>query len=65
MGVVCNGYMRFIDPMKIKIIAILLKIIPSGALCNEPVLGERCIVLVFKNDMVTQGWYLVLMVISK
>lgn len=55
--------MRFIDPMKIKIVAILLKIIPSGALCNEPVLGERCIV--FKNDMVTQGWYLVLMVISK
>lgn len=40
MGVVCNGYMRFIDPMKINIIAILLKIIPSGALCNEPVLGE-------------------------
>lgn len=63
MGVVCNGYMRFIDPMKIKIVAILLKIIPSGALCNEPVLGERCIVL--KNDMVTQGLYLVLMVISK
>lgn len=63
MGVICNGYMRFIDPMKIKIIAILLKIIPSGALCNEPMLGERCIV--FKNDMVTQGWYLVLMVISK
>lgn len=55
--------MRFIDPMKIQIIATLLKIIPSGALCNEPVLGERCIV--FKNGMVTQGWYLVLMVISK
>lgn len=40
MGVVCNGYMWFIDLMKIKIIVILFKIIFFGVLCNEFVFGE-------------------------
>lgn len=50
MGVVCNGYMWFIDLMKIKIIVKLFKIIFFGVLCNEFVFGECCIV--FKNGMV-------------